>query len=106
MNEKEIKAHACTVARAILTADGGYVDRVTELWALGNALYGEAWDTEFHVFGVVASDIDHLPIHAVREHYSKRGLAAADEELMRITDSYRSDVEQACNTILSKHAGT
>lgn len=52
----EEKMKACELARKLLQSDENYLDHVIELWKIGNSLYGQVWDTEFHIFGVIESD--------------------------------------------------
>lgn len=74
-----------------------------ELWKIGNSLYGQCWDTEFHVFGVIESDTDHLPTKKVRERCSATMLERSDIELKEVIAFYKEDVIEACNAILAKH---
>lgn len=104
MNDStDIKEQACDLAKALLSSDVEYLDRVIELWKIGNSLYGQCWDTEFHVFGVIESDTDHLPTRTVREHCSTTMLERSDKELKEIIAFYREGVTEACNAILVKH---
>jgi len=105
-NEKEYKADASEAVRLagyLLQGDKGYLDYVLELNRLGNKLVGEVWDTYFHVFGVLASDTDHLPTQKVRPHCSSSMLEKSDKELKSIIKFYKTDVTRACHGILSKY---
>lgn len=67
MNQNENKKQrACELAKELLAIDVDYLYRVIEMWKIGSRLYGQAWSTELHVFGVIASDTDHLPTKNVR----------------------------------------
>jgi len=97
------KRRACELAKQLLLSNENYLDRVIELWKIGNSLYGQVWDTEFHIFGVIESDTDHLPTTKVRELSSKAWQAKADEEVAECISFYKQKVSEACNEILAKH---
>jgi hypothetical protein len=99
----EEKRRACELAKQLLQGNDNYLDRVIELWKIGNALYGQVWDTEFHIFGVIESDTDHLPTTKVRDLSSKVWLAKADAEVAEYISFYKQKVSEACNEILAKH---
>jgi len=99
----EEKKRACDLARELLEGNDDYLDRVIELWKIGSALYGQVWDTEFHIFGVIESDTDHLPTTKVRELCSNEWQAKADAELAECISFYKQKVSEACNEILAKH---
>ncbi len=63
------------------------------------------WNTDFHVFGEIASDTDHLPMKDVRAHCSVRMLERSDRELIRVIVAYKGEVEIACHSILTKYQG-
>ncbi|MBL4567000.1 MAG: hypothetical protein JKY85_03095 [Porticoccus sp.] len=96
------KIDACELASSLLQTSDGYLDKVIKLWKIGNSIYGECWDTEFHVFGVIESDTDHLPTVQVRQHCSAKMLKNSDAKLLKIIDFYKQDVIGACNAILAK----
>lgn len=102
-NDMEVKEQACVLAKALLGSDREYLDKVIQLSKIGNSLYGQCWDTEFHVFGIIESDTDHLPTNKVREHCSATMLERSDEELKEVIAFYREGVNEACNAILAKH---
>jgi len=99
----KLKSDALRIAQDLLNSDEVYLDKVIELWKIGNEIHGQCWDTEFHIFGVIESDTDHLPIEKIRENCSKTMLENADKELTNVIDFYKQDVVQACNDILSKY---
>jgi len=71
--EDPIRLHeeARKLAQAILGSNENFIDQVINIWSLGQRTHGEAWNTEFHVFGVISSYTDHLPIDRVRPLYSE-----------------------------------
>lgn len=91
------------LARDILADDENDLDNVLEIYFIGRKLLGEVWGTEFHVFGVIASDTDHLPTSKVRPLCSHSMLEKSDEELRRVIEFYKSEVTDACHQILSKY---
>jgi hypothetical protein len=92
---------AIVLATKLLKSDDDYLDIVIKLCRIGNKKYGQCWDTEFHVFGVISSDTDHLPLNHVRGKCSNEFLVKSDEELSEIIESYRADVVNACTLIVS-----
>ena len=100
---EERKLRACEIAKALLENDLDYLDRVIEMWKIGNFIHGQVWDTEFHIFGLIESETDHLPTARVRAHCSKEWLAKADSEIAECVELYRAQVEAACNEILVKY---
>lgn len=105
-DESELKrcaSKAIELAGSLLESDADYLEKVLELSSIGTLLVGEVWETEFHVFGVIASDTDHLPTKKVRPLCSAAMLEKSDNELREIINSYRTDVSDACRRILSKY---
>lgn len=100
---KQEKERACKIAKTLLQSNEGYLDNIIELWKIGNKLYGQVWDTEFHIFGVIESDTDHLPTQKVREHCSKEWLERAEREIEECIVFYNKKVIAACNEIIAKH---
>ena len=95
MSEEAIK-----LATKLLESDDDYLDNVIGLWRIGNSKYKECWDTEYHVFGVIESDTDHLPLKHVRPKCSVEFLAKSDKEIAETIESYRADVIRACHQII------
>lgn len=97
------KRRAYELAWQLLQDNDNYLDRVIELWKIGNTLYGQVWDTEFHIFGVIESDTDHLPTTEVRKLCSNEWQSKADAEMAENISFYQQKVKEACNAILAKH---
>lgn len=100
---KEAAKRATELASYFLAGNEDYLDNAIEMNRVGNELVGEVWDTMFHVFGVIASDTDHLPTQEVRSNCSLAMLKKADKEIESIINFYKSDVASACNEILFKY---
>ncbi len=96
------KIMACEHAKALLNSNSLFIDRVTELSFIGNRIYGQCWDTEFHIFGLIASEADHLPLEKVRPLCSQDFLEKSDKEVSELIEFYSQDVENACKVILNK----
>ena len=92
---------ATKIAKSLLESDENYLDNVVALWRIGNEKYGQCWDTEYHVFGVIESETDHLPLKHVRPNCSADFLIKADEDLAETIRYYRTDVTNACHKIIS-----
>lgn len=60
-------------------------------------------DTEFHIFGLIESETDHLPTTKVREFSSKEWQTKADKESAECISFYKQKFVEACNEILAKH---
>ena len=106
LNESEYKEaakRATELAGCFLAGNEDYLDNILEMNWLGNKLVGEVWDTEFHVFGVIASDTDHLPTKKVRPLCSQLMLEKSGEELQDIIKFYKNNVANACHEIHSKY---
>ncbi|MGO4894671.1 hypothetical protein [Flavobacterium sp. W21_SRS_FM6] len=103
MSFDEEKKEACAIATKLLSDNSLYLDNVLRLSRLGAKIYGQCWDTEFHVFGVIASDTDHLPLQHVRQQCSEEFLVKADIEITGIIKFYSKDIEASCKKILSKY---
>ena len=105
MNRDEYKAscnqRACELAELLLNSDELYIDRVIDMLAMGREIHGDVWNTEFHVFGVISSDTDHLPMEGTRKFCSVQMLTNVDKEIKDTVVSYRTEVNEACNKILS-----
>ncbi|EIO4084094.1 hypothetical protein WOC12_23320 [Vibrio parahaemolyticus] len=91
---------AIQLAKNLLETDENYLENIIALSRIGNEMYGQCWDTNFHVFGLIASETDHLPLNHVRLNCSEEFLAKADKELVETIKFYRSDVVCACNKII------
>ena len=103
----DIKNHrdrSCELVNQLKESDDLFLERTLELWSLGNKIYTEAWNTEFHVFGVITSETDHLPLSSVREKCSSRFLMLADQDLKEIINSHKTDLEKAYDDILATHS--
>ncbi|MCU8116206.1 hypothetical protein M2H36_21795, partial [Vibrio vulnificus] len=97
---KQMSEEAIQLAKNLLETDENYLENIIALSRIGNEMYGQCWDTNYHVFGLIASEMDHLPLNHVRLNCSEEFLAKADKELVETIKFYRSDVVSACNKII------
>lgn len=91
---------AIELANKLLESDVDYLDHVTKLCYIGNKLHGQCWDTEFHIFGLLSSELDHLPLSHIRSKCTEDFLVNSDKELAEAIEFYREDVVSACGKIL------
>lgn len=101
--EIKLRKEAAEVARRLLSSDEYYLDNIFRLSNIGSNLYDQCWDTEFHTFGLIASETDHLPLQHVRQHCSKEMLKKVDVEIAETITHYKDMVNSACNEVITKH---
>lgn len=104
MNQEKQRAYE--IAKSLLESNVNYLDHIIELRKIGNALYGQVWGTEFHIFGVIESDTDHLPTAHVREHCTEEWLIKADREIAECIEFYNQNVRSACREIIAMHGNS
>jgi hypothetical protein len=94
---------ALRTARAVLDGELDIVEGSIKLAAAAHSAIPD-WrtDPDFVVFGVIASQIDHLPFGAIRDRWSDAALANADAEIEAITESNRDKVRQACQNVIAR----
>lgn len=94
---------ALRTARAVLDNELGIIERSIKLAAYAHSVVADwATDPDFLVFGVLASETDHLPFGAVRDRWSVTALAKADAEIGVITQRNRDNVRQACENVIAR----
>lgn len=103
MSNESSKRKSCELAKALLTSNEDYLDNVLALSYLGNEIHGQCWETEFHTFGLIASETDHLPLKKVRSRCSEEFLSKSDRETQETIKYYSAQVHAACNGILAKY---
>lgn len=103
MSNESSKRKSCELAKALLTSNEDYLDNVLALSYLGNEIHGQCWETEFHTFGLIASETDHLPLKKVRSRCSEEFLSKSDRETQETIKYYSTQVHAACNEILAKY---
>ena len=103
---KRYRERSCVLVQQLILSEELLLENILELWSLGNKIYTEAWCTEFHVFGVIASTTEHIPLGKVREKCSARFLNLADEEMKETAVLHKSDLNEAYGKILELHGDT
>jgi hypothetical protein len=94
---------ALKMAQSVLGGEIGAIEGSIALARFAHDVVSD-WrvDPDFVVFGVVASETDHLPFGLVRERWSVVGLAKADAEIGAITERYQAKVRRACKNVIER----
>jgi hypothetical protein len=94
---------ALDAATAIVGGHLGVIEGCRRLSSLAHQLVPD-WrvDSDFVVFGAVASDTDELPIGTVRQHWAPVALAREDLEIESAESFYRKSVISACNNVIDR----
>ncbi|MDT0596681.1 hypothetical protein [Glaciecola petra] len=103
MSTEQEQSEAKQLASELLKSNDDYLEKILRLTYLGNVIHGQCWDTEFHVFGVITSDTDHLPLKKVRRYCSDEFLVKSNIETESVILFYKADVVLACNQIIEKY---
>lgn len=103
---KHYRDRSCVLVKQLILSEELLLENILELWSLGNKIYTEAWCTEFHVFGVIASNTEHIPLGEVREKCSTRFLDLADREMQEAAVLYKTDLNEAYGKIIKLHGDT
>ena len=93
---------AIAIATKLMDNDENYLENIIALYKIGNNKYNQCWDTEFHIFGVIESETDHLPLKHMKKNCSDEFLAQSDKKLSEIIEFYKDDVISACNKIIKQ----
>jgi len=93
-------------ARAVLAGEIGIVEGCIALASYSDDIVLDwARDPDFLIFGVIASDTDHLPFGDVRKHWGTGALARADSEIRIIVERESANVRAACEHVLVRCDG-
>jgi hypothetical protein len=94
---------ALDIAQSVLDTRMGVIEACIALAGFESHIVPNgSRDADFGIFGVVASDTDHLPFGEVRKHWSADALARADIEIEAITWHYRENVIAACANLIAR----
>ena len=87
----------------MLSGEISLIEGCVRLYALSHDLV-QTWhdDPDFLVFGVVASDTDHLPTGSARKYWSSDALAREDLKIAAYEAKSRADILAACQSIVSR----
>ena len=96
---------AVETASAILSGEISLIEGCVRLYSLSSGLVSD-WrtDSDFLVFGVVASDTDHLPTGSVRSYWNATALKREDANIAQYEAKARADVVVACQNIVARFA--
>jgi hypothetical protein len=96
---------ALKTAQAVLDGTVRPIEGSIELARYGHNVVPD-WrvDSDFVIFGALASETDHLPFGAVREQWSAEALARADAEIQRILEHWQPKVRKACENVIARFA--
>jgi hypothetical protein len=102
MNES-VKRATMDTAQAIIDGELGLIEGSVRLAALAHDVVPD-WvaDKDFVVFGVFASDTDHLPYGTARQYWSKGALWEADGEIQAREDNNRDAILEACRNLIER----
>lgn len=94
---------ALRTARAVLDGQLGLIEGCIALAAYAHHVVPD-WrvDPDFIVFGVLASETDHLPLGQARNLWSVSALAKADAEIEAIVEGHQTKVRQACENVIGR----
>jgi hypothetical protein len=97
------KTESVRTARAIVSGELGILEGCIRLASLAHDLILD-WriDADFVVFGAVASEVDNLPLGAVRSRWNLEALARADLAIERYTQVVKEQVLAACRNVISR----
>ncbi len=103
LDSQDQESEAVRTAQAAVDGSMPLIDACVRLAGLAHDLV-PSWgdDPDFVVFGLVASDTDHLPLGEVRSQWSEQALSKADAENERITAFYRDDILTACTNVIAR----
>ena len=97
------KRAAVATAKAVLTGELGLIEGCVALSQVAHGLVPR-WhdDPDFFVFGVVASDTDHLPTGSARKYWNSDALAREDHHIAQYEAKARTDILAACQNIVAR----
>jgi len=97
------KRTAVATAKAVLSGELGLIEGCVVLSGVAHGLVPR-WhdDPDFLVFGVVASDTDHLPTGSARKYWNPDALAREDQRIAEYGAKSRTDIVTACQNIIAR----
>ena len=101
-----IRRAAVETASAIISGEVSLIEGCVRLFSLSCGLVSD-WrtDPDFRVFGVVASDTDHLPTGSARSYWNVVALEREDVNIAQYEAQARAEVVLACQNIVARFAG-
>jgi hypothetical protein len=106
MNHKEYislkRKRASEVATGMIDGSIHYLEGVIELSSLRFEVGLPENDDDFLIFSGVASEIDHLPIGQVRQHWSLEALKRYEPEIQQSIDWAKKASLKNCKSIVAR----
>lgn len=94
---------ALQAARAVLDGKLDVIEGSRKLAGYANDIVPDwAADSDFVVFGAIASETDDLPIGEARRYWSAAALAEGDATLERYASAVAGDVRAACASVIAR----
>lgn len=94
---------AVEIAEKVLSGEIGVIEGAVRLASVAyDAVEDWRIDSDFVVFGGLASETDHLPSGSARQYWSRAALAEADLDIARIENHARADVFRACSSVIKR----
>ena len=100
-HNKYVRQVVTTTAQAILDGTIGIIEGSITMYRISHeavAVWHE--DEDFRVFGLIASDTDHLPTGSARQYWNPAALAREDRKIEELEDRARSEVRVVCKNLL------
>ena len=106
MNHEEYvqlkRNRAVEVARGMIEGTIDYLEGAIELSSLRHEVYLPSDDKDFLAFTGVASEIDHLPIGAQRQHWSEKALERHEPDIQRAIKWAKEVSLPECKSIVER----
>jgi hypothetical protein len=96
------KAEVVHVSKDLIENKLGIIEGVRKLSKLHHIVSKDVFDPDFLIFTAIDSETDHLPIRAVRKHWSLSALEMKDKEISEAEHLYKEQVIKACRNLISK----
>ena len=96
------RRRAVEVASGMLSGSINYLEGAIDLSALRFEVGLPEDDKDFLAFAGISSEIDHLPIGSVRQHWSQEVLARHDPEIQESTKWAKEVSLSECRSIVAR----
>jgi hypothetical protein len=101
------QSEAVRQACAVLAGELGLLEGCISLASLGHDVVPD-WrvDSDFVVFGVLSSDIAHLPFGRAQAQWSADALSRARAEIENISLGHKDEILAACRNVIRRFGST
>ena len=103
---KSVRARVADLARGMISGDVPFLEGSIELASLRFEADVTSDDADFLTFVAIESDIDHLPIGRVRDHWDPAAAAALEPEIALATAWAKGIGLPACASLLARYSTT